>query len=156
MPLGTDPVAKLILCYGKLLLCIIILDSVPECVVHELADVNVWCQRQPHQKIVPHVHVQTYSQRYQPKSKGQIATHSSKTSMFQNGVCDLIIDQDEVLSRVLLPMMWTSSTLGDVLLVQYMNEGFDEFRMGIVRSGIGCCTLLADEGFELLPPLYLW
>ena len=105
MPLGTDPVAKLILCSGKLLLCIIILDSVPECVVYELADVNVWCQRKPHQKIVPHVHVQTYSQRYQPKSKGQIATHSSKTSMFQNGVCDLIIDQDEVLSRVMLPMM---------------------------------------------------
>ena len=76
--------------------------------------------------------------------------------MFQNGVCDLIIDQDEVLSWVLLPVMWTSSTLGYFLLVQYVNEGFYEFRMGIVRSGIGCCTLLADEGFELPPsPVYM-
>ena len=41
MPLGTDTVTKFILCYGKLLHYIIILDSVPECVVHELANVDI-------------------------------------------------------------------------------------------------------------------
>ena len=76
--------------------------------------------------------------------------------MFQNGVCNLIVDQDEVLSTVMLPMMWTSSTLGDVLLLKYMNEVFSEFRLVIFRSVIGCCILIDDEGFEFLSPLSLW
>ena len=42
--------------------------------------------------------------------------------MVHNGVCAPIIDQDEVLSRVMLSTMWISTTLGDVLLAQYMDE----------------------------------
>ena len=59
--MGTEPVAKLILCFRKILLCIIILYSVTEYIVHEMADVNFWYQRQPHKKISPHVHVHTDS-----------------------------------------------------------------------------------------------
>ena len=41
--------------------------------------------------------------------------------MVLNGDCALIIDYDEVLSKVLLPMMWISSTLRDFLPAQYMD-----------------------------------
>ena len=36
-----------------------------------------------------------------------------------------------------------------------MDEIFSAFHMVIVKSGRGWCTLLADEGFEFLSPLYL-
>ena len=38
MLMESDPISKLILGAGILLLCIIIFDGIPECVVHELYD----------------------------------------------------------------------------------------------------------------------
>ena len=73
--------------------------------------------------------------------------------MSQKGVCDLIIDQYEVLSRFLLPMMWISITLGYFVLAKYMDEGFSAFSLVIVRSGMGWGTLISDECFEFLSPL---
>ena len=54
--------------------------------------------------------------------KGNLPHIDRITSMVHNGVCAPIIDQDEVLSRVMLSTMWISNTLGDVLLAQYMDE----------------------------------
>ena len=72
-----------------------------------------------------------------PNQKGRQPHIDSITSMVHNGMCALIIDQDEMLSRVLLPMMRISTTLGDVLLAQYMDEEFPALHMSIVRLGMG-------------------
>ena len=87
-----------------------------------------------------------------PNQKGKYSHIDRRTRLVYNVVCDLIIDQDEVLRRVLLPTISISIILGYVLLARYMDEVFAAFHMGIFRSGMGCCALLSDEDFELLAP----
>ena len=40
----------------------------------------------------------------------------------------------------MLLMMWLMSNFGEVLLAQYLGEGFDVFCMGISGEYMGWCT----------------
>ena len=75
-----------------------------------------------------------------PKQRGIYPHIDRSTRKVQDGVCNLIIYLYAVLRRVMLLMMWLMSNFGEVLLAQYLGEGFDVFCMGISGEYMGWCT----------------
>ena len=91
--------------------------------------------------------------RYQnPKKKG-IKPHIS--GLVEDGVCALHIDLDPLVSAVLLLVMCFSSDKLDVVLAHDLYKGFHLFHVGIFVAYMGMCTILTDEGLQLMTPLSL-
>ena len=58
-------------------------------------------------------------------------------------------------NSIVLLIMWIISTWRDVVLEQDMEEGIDTSNLVIYKVDTVGCTVLNDEGFEILTPLYL-
>ena len=91
-----------------------------------------------------------------PKKKGIHQYIYRITSMFKYGFCALIIDPDAVFVRAIFLMIRISSTVGDSLLTQDWYSHFSSFHMDILGSDVCRFTILTDEAFKPLVPLFLY
>ena len=108
--------AVLILGARKFLLCFIVVNSVPEYVVHKLDDVRGGTKVN---LMIRAVSMGRFSQtvRYlNPKQRGIQPHIYGSTGLVKDGVCALIIYLDTLFSRVLLWVMQFSRAGGDVVL----------------------------------------
>ena len=150
-----NPMATLLLDDRKLLICIILVNRVPTFAVHKMSGVRDDAKGNLMSRAVYMGRLGCADRYIRPDQKF-IQPHIARiTGLVKNSFFAIIIDFYSLFSGGLFWIILIRSTGVDVVHAHDLYKGFHLFHVGIVVAYMGMCTILTDEGLQLMTPLSL-